>query len=189
NSAQFSASVRATRGKSDFDIIYVDNSLATQLKNEKLLETIDKSKLSNADDVADIAFDDDNQYVAFMTGATAIVYDTEQVDNPPQSWEDLFKPEFEGKVAIGDISGTAGLQFLLALNRINGGDLDHMDAGFEAIKPLAQSTGQLYTQADQIVPMFERQEIAVAAWYPDRAGSAIDAGLPLEIGRASRRER
>src|SRR5699024_5649799 len=117
NSAQFSASVRATRGKCDFDIIYVDNSLATQLKNEKLLETIDKSKLSNADDVADIAFDDDNQYVAFMTGATAIVYDTSQVDNPPQSWDDLFKPEFEGKVAIGDISGTAGLQFLLALNR------------------------------------------------------------------------
>src|SRR5690625_5943927 len=81
NSAQFSASVRATRGKSDYDIIYVDNSLATQLKNEQLLETIDKAKLSNADEVADIAFDDDNQYVDFMKRATSFDYYSLQVDD------------------------------------------------------------------------------------------------------------
>lgn len=56
-----------------------------------------------------------------------------------------------------------------------------MDPGFEAIKPLAKSSATLYTQADQIVSLFERQEIALAVWYPDRAGVAIDKGLPLAI--------
>ncbi|MFA7438497.1 ABC transporter substrate-binding protein [Castellaniella sp.] len=181
NSAQFAAGVRATRGQSDFDVLYMDNSLATQLKNEGLLETIAVDQLANAADVAPMALDKDNQYVAFMTGATVIVYDTTRMQNPPQAWADLLKPEYQKKLAIGDISGTSGMQFLLALNRLEGGTLDNMDPGFEAIKPLAKASAQLYTQADQIIPMFERKEIDLAVWYPDRAGSAIDAGLPLAV--------
>lgn len=181
NSAQFAAGVRATRGQSDFDVIYVDNSLATQLKNEKLLETIDRQKLTNAAHVAPMAFDPDGKYVAFMTGATVIVYDTTQISTAPTSWQDLYNPAYKGKLAIGDISGTSGLQLLLALNRMHGGTLENMDEGFKAIKPLAEASVQLYTQADQLVSMFERKEISIAAWYPDRAGSAIDAGLPLAV--------
>lgn len=181
SSSQFAAALRATGGKSDFDIVYIDNSLAAQLKNEKLLEPIDKSKLSNAGAVSPRAFDKDDQYVVFMTGATVIVYDTKQVKVPPTSWADLSRPEFDGKLAIGDISGTSGSQFLMALNRMKGGTLTNMDLGFEAVKPLAKASVTLYTQADQIVSLFERQEIAAAVWYPDRAGSAIDKGLPLAI--------
>lgn len=181
SSSQFAAAIRATGGKSDFDVVYIDNSLAAQLKNEKLLEVIDKSKLSNAAETSPRAFDKDGQYVVFMTGATVIVYDTKQVKTPPTSWADLSKPEFAGKLAIGDISGTSGSQLLMALNRMKGGTLANMDAGFEAVKPLAKNSVTLYTQADQIVSLFERQEISVAVWYPDRAGSAIDKGLPLGI--------
>lgn len=181
SSSQFAAAVRATGGKSDFDVVYIDNSLATQLKNEKLLEPIDRSKLANAGEISPRAFDKDNQYVVFMTGATLIVYDTKQVKTPPTSWNDLYKPEYAGKIAIGDISGTSGVQLLMALNRMKGGSLANMDAGFEAIKPLAKSSVTLYTQADQIVSLFERGEIVMATWYPDRAGSAIDKGLPLAV--------
>jgi putative spermidine/putrescine transport system substrate-binding protein len=181
NSSQFAAGIRATGGKSDFDVVYIDNSLAEQLKKENLLEKIDKAKLANAPEVSPKAFDRDNEYVVFMTGATVIVYDKTQVKNPPTSWNDLFKPEYKGKLAIGDISGTSGLQFLLALNRMKGGTLTNVDPGFQAIKPLAKESVTLYTQADQIVSMFERKEIAVAVWYPDRAGSAIDKGLPLAV--------
>jgi putative spermidine/putrescine transport system substrate-binding protein len=181
NSSQFAASIRATGGKSDYDVVYVDNSLAEQLKHENLLETIDRSKLANAPQTSPKAFDKDNQYVVFMTGATVIVYDKTQVKNPLTSWNDLYRPEFKGKLAIGDISGTSGLQFLLALNKMKGGTLTNLDPGFQAIKPLVKDSVTLYTQADQIVSMFERKEIAVAVWYPDRAGSAIDKGLPLAV--------
>lgn len=181
NSSQFAAAVRATGGKSDFDVVYIDNSLAEQLKKENLLEKIDKTKLTNSPDVSPKMFDKDNEYVVFMTGATVIVYDKTQVKNPPASWKDLYQPEFRGKLAIGDISGTSGLQLLLALNKMNGGTPTNLDPGFKAIKPLAKDSVTLYTQADQIVSLFERKEIAVAVWYPDRAGSAIDKGLPLAV--------
>ena len=181
NSAQFAAAVRATRGNSDFDVVYLDNSLATQLKNEKLLNLIDRSKLSNAKDVAANAFDKDNQYVVFMIGGTVLVYDTNKIKTPPTSWDDLSRPEYKGKLAIGDISGTAGLQFLLALNKAKGGTLTNLDPGLQAIRPIAKNAVTLYTQADQVVSLVERGEISIAAWYPDRAGSAIDKGLPLAV--------
>src|SRR5689334_11622719 len=59
SSSQFAAAIRATGGKSDFDVVYIDNSLAEQLKREKLLEPIDKAKLANAADISPRAFDKD----------------------------------------------------------------------------------------------------------------------------------
>jgi len=101
NSAQFAAAIRATAGKSDMDIVTIDNALAVQLRNENLLQTIDRSKLSNAADIAPQVWDAQGQYVVFMTGATAIVYDTKQLSTPPESWFDLLKPELAERVSIG----------------------------------------------------------------------------------------
>ena len=39
----------------------------------------------------------------------------------------------------------------------------------------------MYTQADQIVSLFKRKEIALAVWYSSRTGVAIDKGLPLAV--------
>ncbi|MDN3713998.1 extracellular solute-binding protein [Paracoccus cavernae] len=36
-----------------------------------------------------------------------------------------------------------------------------------------------YSQADQLISMFERKEVALAPWYPDRAAAAADAGLKI----------
>lgn len=181
SSVQFAASLRAMGGKSDFDVAYLDDSLATQLQNEKLLTPIDRSKLSNAADIAPNAWGKDNAFVNFMTAATVIAYNPKLVTTPPTSWADLLDPKYEGKMAIGDITGTSGMHLLLALNRLKGGEIGNQDAGFEAIKPVAKRSVTLYTQADQIVSLFERGEIAIAPWYTDRIGSLADKGVPIAV--------
>jgi putative spermidine/putrescine transport system substrate-binding protein len=181
NSSQFAAAVRATGGRPDMDIVYIDNSLAAQIHGEKLAEIIDRKKLTNAGDVIPSAWGKDDAYVVAMVSATALVYNPKLVKTPPTSWLDLADPAYAGKYAIGDISGTSGLHFLLALNKIKGGTLENVDPGIEAIKPIAKGSSVLYTQADQLLSLFERQEIAIAPWYPDRAGVAIDKGLSLAV--------
>ena len=181
NSSQFAAALRATAGKPDMDVVYIDNSLASQTANERLNETLDRKKLGNAPDVIPTAWGKDDSYVVAMVSATTLVYDPKAVKTPPTSWLDLFDPAYAGKYAIGDISGTSGLHFLLALNKIKGGTLDNVDPGIEAIKPLAKGSAVLYTQADQLLSLFERGEIVIAPWYPDRAGVAIDKGLSLAV--------
>ena len=62
---------------------------------------------------------------------------------------------------------------------INGGSQENTDPGFEAIKKLKPSVVMMYSQADQVVPLFEREEIAIAVWYPDRVGAAAAKGLSV----------
>ncbi len=181
SSSQFAASVRASAGASDMDVIFIDNSLAVQIHNEKLNEPLSRAKLNHAGEIIPSAWGVDDSYVVAMVSATALVYNPMLVKTPPTSWLDLMDPQYVGKYAIGDISGTSGLQFLLALNKMKGGTLDNIDPGMEAIKPIAKGSVVLYTQADQLVSLFERGEIAIAVWYPDRAGVAADKGLPVAV--------
>ena len=181
NSSQFAAGIRATAGKPDMDVVFIDNSLAAQTNGEKLNESIDRKKLTHAVEVISTAWGKDDSYVVAMVSATAIVYDPKHVKTPPTSWLDLFDPQYTGKYAIGDISGTSGWQFFLAVNKLKGGTLENIDPGIEAIKPLAKGSTVLYTQADQLISLFERGEIVIAPWYPDRAGVAMDKGLSLAV--------
>ncbi|SMF32135.1 putative spermidine/putrescine transport system substrate-binding protein [Tistlia consotensis] len=181
SSVDIAAKIRATAGSPDIDVAYMDISIAKQIKAEGLLETLDFKSLSDYAEVAPQAFDKDGQFVNFMTAATVIAYNPEKVKTPPTSWNDLFDPKYAGKIALGDITGTSGLHFLLAVNKMKGGDFASEDAGFAAIKALMPNVVMLYTQADQLVELFERGDIVMAPWYPDRAGSAADKGVPVAV--------
>jgi putative spermidine/putrescine transport system substrate-binding protein len=181
NSVQIAAAIRAMAGQPTYDVAYMDNSLATQLNNEGLIEPLDVGKLSSYPEVDKAAFGPGNSYVTFEVSATAIVYNPEEVKTPPTSWNDLFDPKFKGRMALGDITGTSGVQTLLAVNRLKGGTLENMDPGFAAIKAIVPDAVTLYTQADQLLALFQRGDIVMAPWYPDRAGSAIDKGLSLAV--------
>ncbi len=181
SSVDTAAKIRATAGDPEIDVAYMDISIAKQIKNEGLLETLDFSGLANRPQVADQAFDPDGQFVNFMTAATVIAYNPDALPTPPDSWGDLFDPTHAGKIALGDITGTSGMHFLIAVNKMKGGDFETQDAGIAAIKELMPDVVMLYTQADQLVQLFERGEIVMAPWYPDRIGSAADKGIPVAV--------
>jgi putative spermidine/putrescine transport system substrate-binding protein len=181
NSVQIAAAIRAMGGHPTYDVPYMDNSLATQLKNEGLIETLDTSKLTAYPDIDKAAFGPDNSYVTFEVSSTAIVYDPKVVTTPPTSWNDLFDPKFKGHMALGDITGTSGIQTMLAINRLKGGTLDDVKPGMAAMKTIVPDAVTLYTQADQLLALFQRGDISMAPWYPDRAGSAIDKGYSLAV--------
>ncbi|MER5172965.1 ABC transporter substrate-binding protein [Thioclava sp. GXIMD2076] len=181
SSSQFASMVRATGGHSDFDVLYIDNSFATQLGSEGLVEPLDHAKLSNSAKLDPKVWGPADSFVQFMWAATAIAYNPKLVKTPPTSWSAIFDPAYKGKIALPDISGTSGVHFLIAAARMNGGSIDNLDPGFEAIAKLAPDVQAYYTQADQLIGMFERGEIAMAPWYSDRTASAAASGVPVKI--------
>jgi putative spermidine/putrescine transport system substrate-binding protein len=180
SSTQTAAKLRATKGSPEFDVVYVDSELAVPLAKEGLLEKVDFSSLKSKSDILPQAFDPNGYFVQMMTAATAIAYNPKLIDKPT-SWADVLDPKYKGRIALPDITGTSGVQFLLAINKMKGGTLDNLDPGFEAIKAIKDHAVMFYTQADQIVPLFERGDIVMAPWYPDRTGSAADAGVSVAI--------
>ncbi|HEV8437288.1 MAG TPA: ABC transporter substrate-binding protein [Methylomirabilota bacterium] len=179
SSVQTAAKLRAAGARSELDVAYMDSQIVKQMKAEGLLQPLEPAKIAHWSDVYDVSRDKDNYWVSMMFAGTIITYNTKLLTTPPTSWADLWKPEFKGKLAIPDISGTSGQQFLMAAARLHGGSLENIDPGFEAIKKLKPNVQMMYTQPDQIIPLFERGDIAVAVWYTDRTGAAAAKGVPV----------
>ena len=179
SSVQTMAKLRAAGARSELDVAYMDSQIVKQAKAEGLLQPLEPAKIAHWNDVYDVSRDKDAHWVSMMFAGTMITYNTNLVKEPPTSWADLWKPEFKGKLAIPDISGTSGQQFLMAAARLNGGSIENIDPGFEAIKKLKPNVQMMYTQPDQLIPLFERGDIAVAVWYTDRTGAAAAKGVPV----------
>ncbi len=179
SSVQTMAKLRAAGARSEFDVAYMDSQIVKQAKAEGLLQPLESAKIAGWSDLYDASRDKDGYWVSMMFAGTIITYNTNLVKTPPTSWADLWKPEWKGKLAIPDISGTSGQQFLMAAARLHGGSVENIDPGFEAIKKLKPNIQMMYTQPDQIIPLFERGDIALAVWYTDRTGAAALKGVPV----------
>lgn len=179
SSVQTAAKMRAAGSRAEFDVAYMDSQIVKQVKAEGLLQPLEPARIEHWNDLYDASRDKDGYWVSMMFAGTIITYNTNLVKTPPTSWADLWKPEWKGKLAIPDISGTSGQQFLMAAARLNGGSVENIDPGFEAIKKLKPNVQMMYTQPDQIIPLFERGDIALAVWYTDRTGAAALRGVPV----------
>lgn len=105
NNEDLLAKIKA--GGGGYDLIQPsDYMVETMIKND-LLEPLDKNNIPNFENISDAyknpKFDPDNKYsIVYMSGVTGIAYNTKYVKDPIDSWEDLWNPEYAGKVLLLD---------------------------------------------------------------------------------------
>lgn len=96
---------------------------------------------ANWDAIPEDLKDPEGRWFTIHSGAIAFVVNTEALDGAavPQSWEDLLKPEYQGKIGILDpTSAFVGYAAATAANIANGGTLEDWDPGIEYLTQLAQ---------------------------------------------------
>ena len=91
-----------------YDLVVPSTYFISQLKNDKLLRPIDKSKISNFSllmpRLVNQDFDPNNEYsIPYMWGSTGIIFNRKYVDPAlVKGWNDLLRPEFKGHLLISD---------------------------------------------------------------------------------------
>ncbi|SLN63948.1 extracellular solute-binding protein [Ruegeria meonggei] len=106
------ARMEAEGANSPADILLtVDTSRLERAKNAGILQTVDSAVLE--DRIPANLQDSDNQWFGFSQRGRIIFFDKENVANPPATYADLAKPEYEGLVCIRSSSNTYN-QTLLA---------------------------------------------------------------------------
>lgn len=130
---------RDNKGPQAPDVIDVGLSFGPQAKEEGLIAPY---KVSTWDTIPDNAKDPDGYWYGDYYGVLAFVVNTDLVENVPQDWEDLKKPEYANAVALsgdprasnqaifgvyaagiatgaeaGEAASNAGLEFFAELNR------------------------------------------------------------------------
>ena len=100
---------KLSAGGTAYDLVQPTDYIVSLMIRQGLLQELDHNKLpalKNFDaNYLDFSFDPGNKYtLPYQAGTDAIVVNTDTVENVPQSWADLWKPEYEGKMVFLDDS-------------------------------------------------------------------------------------
>lgn len=118
-------------------------------------------KTSYWDDIPEWAKDEEGHWVVGYTGTMSFLTDTNNVKNPPKSWDDIKNGDFN--VSIGDALTANQAQFaILAAAMAYGGDEKNLQPGIDFFAELAKQ-GRL--QGDATVANLEKGEIDVAIMW------------------------
>jgi putative spermidine/putrescine transport system substrate-binding protein len=112
------------------DVIDVGFAYGPQLIEEGITQPY---KVTTWDTIPDEVKDPDGYWYGDYYGVLSLQTNTDVVENPPQDWTDLLKPEYEGQVALaGDPrASNQAIQSVYATSLVNGGSLDDAAPGLE----------------------------------------------------------
>ncbi len=183
-SSQTLAKLRAQKDKPEIDVAMLDDGphqVAVQLG---LIEKIDRTKLPDAKDFYDNAFEAGDFGLAFGYNGAGLYYNTkifkEKGWSEPNSWMDLFRPELKGRVTFHNIANGNGLGAMLAINQIMGGDDNNVDKGFDKLKELGAHV-ITFDKFGETPTLFQQGEAWLGTWSIDRVANLAGSGAPIKF--------
>ena len=109
---------KISAGGASYDLVQPTDYIIGLMIRQELLQELDHSKLPNIGNLdagwMNKDFDPGNKYtIPYLAGTDSIVVNTDAVTDPPQSWADLWKPEYAGRIVfLGDSRVVIGLTLL-----------------------------------------------------------------------------
>jgi putative spermidine/putrescine transport system substrate-binding protein len=178
------AKLTASKGaKPPFDVAMLDEGPALEAIAAGLVTPYDTAKSPN---FSALYPKFQGKYGPSITVQTiGIAYNPKTVKTPPTSWEDLFKPEYKGRVGITSLASTLGLAFLLDVNRLNGGTETNMKPAFAALKKLLPNLGAVSANFGAHGALFQQGEIDIGVQNFNFAEELKAKGVPIEFVRVA----
>jgi spermidine/putrescine-binding protein len=139
---------KLSAGGTSYDLVQPTDYIVSLMIRQDLLQPLDHAKLpalENFDtNYLDFEFDPGNQYtIPYQAGTDAIVVNTDAVENVPESWQDLWKPEYAGRMIFLDDSraviGTVLLTLGYDVNTTDPAQLDEAKAKLAELVPAVKA--------------------------------------------------
>ncbi|WP_027416664.1 extracellular solute-binding protein [Aneurinibacillus terranovensis] len=139
NSGQTITSLIAEKAHPVADVAYYGIVYGPQAAQKDLVEGY---KPPHFDDIPQSLKDKDGKWMTIHYGVISFIVNKSALGNipVPQSWADLLKPEYKGKVGFLDpTSAAVGYSVTTAANLAMGGTLDNWNPGIQYLKKLEQN--------------------------------------------------
>lgn len=154
---------KVRQGTSNVDLIYLSDYYAQQGIEAGMFEKIDRSRLTNLNDIYDMAKAPlgEDYGPAYTVGQLGIAYNPKALGGKEiTSWSDLWSPELAKKLTMPNITGTAGPMVVDAASVVAGSAQFNEDQAFAKLTELNKSVVKYYGQTSEFVNMFAQGEIA-----------------------------
>ena len=125
---------KLSAGGATYDLVQPTDYVVSLMIREGLLQELDHAKLpvlATLDpNYLDFSFDPDNKYtIPYQAGTDAIIYNADKVTTPPTSWEDLWNPDYAGRmVFLDDSRAVIGMTLLTLGYDVNTTDPTELEA-------------------------------------------------------------
>ena len=156
----------SANAESTIDVIELSQAMTAKGIEEGLFEPLDLSKIENSKNLIGTAktMAEAGQGVAYTINSIGIMYDPEAVGFEIKSFDDLWKAELEGSIAIPDITTTFGPAMVYMASDYKNVDIksDNGKAAFEALEELKTNLVKTYAKSSDLINMFTSGEIKAA---------------------------
>lgn len=170
--------IKLKKGGTSYDVCVPSDYMIEKMIKEDMLEVIDYKNIPNYKYIMErfkgLSFDPDNQYsVPYLWGTIGIVYNTQEVKNPVDSWNILWDPQYQGKILMMDSPRDA---FMVAEKRLgfsmNTNDSESLELSKKEL--IAQKPLVLAYVNDSVKDMMINEEAAIAAAWSGEAIFMMD---------------
>lgn len=168
---------KINKGGTQYDIAIPSEYMIEKMIKEDLLEPIDLTKIPNYANIDDqfknLSFDPNNQFsVPYFWGTVGIIYNTNLIDEPIDSWNVLWDEQYARQFTMVDSQRDSIMVALKKLGySMNTKDVDELEAAKQALieqKPLV-----LAYVGDNVKDMLISEEAAMAVVWSGEASTVI----------------
>ncbi|KNF07871.1 spermidine/putrescine-binding periplasmic protein [Gottschalkia purinilytica] len=146
------------------DVILLADYYAMQAIEEGLFEKMNHKNIPNIENLYDVAkYPLGKDYgPAYTIGSFGIIYDSEDIKDPIESWGDLWRPDLKGKMSLPNITTTSGPMVLLMAAEQAGADIkEDEDKAFEKMKELSENDSRFDDKSSEIINAMNQGKVKV----------------------------
>jgi len=199
----------AQKGNQGSDVFFgTEEAMVDGLRNG-VLEPADRKAIPNYEDLYDWAKtvpapDPANQVVLVPNTLISYVlaYNPDTVKTRPTSWEDLWRPEFQGKLAFAAPAHSMMPAFVILAAELAGGSVDNVDPGFAKLAKLRPNKLTVFwtdwapmlktgdttaaTELDYYLEAMKSQGYPIDYVFPTEGAFGANEGAALVAGTKNR---
>lgn len=170
----------AQKNNPKIDVALLTDSFANQGNQSGLFDKIDPAVVTNVKNLYDFAQTKDNYGPAYSVIRYGIMYNTDKVKTPPTSYKDLFEDAYKGKVALPDMTSTAGPYLLMTLAKDISGNEKDADAAFKFLESKKENVNLWYVTSADVTKAFSTGDIDLALFMDMNMPSLTKSGLNIK---------
>lgn len=177
------AKLKLMNGSGDYDVAFPGTDFVDKMRQEGMLEPLDHAKLNNFNNLGktfiNAPFDPENKYsIPYLWGSSGIAVNTKRIDKASlTSWNDLWKPAYEGRVMLmNDLRDVFTMSLLTLGYSGSTRDPNHIREAYEKLATLLPNVRTFNSDAPRM-PFMEGETYLGLAWNGEVI-MAQDQGMP-----------
>ena len=175
------AKIQAARANPPFDVVLFDEGPLISAIKADVLEKFPVSASAALADIPD-AFKHPDGYAPVVTcQVIGIAYNPKKLKTLPTSWDDLWKPEYKGRVGITGMGSSLGTAFMVDIAKLKGGSDTDIEPAFKAMEALLPNVGAIAQSPGALAALFQQGEIDIAFNYFNNVELLRSKGVDVDF--------